>query len=249
MPREVFSNSRRAIFFGPLNSCNKCHQQEMQCLHYWAALLTSPFIYCHLEYRNVGLLLSSLLEWNNSFGKKTQLLKSHSQRAAWTRFNQSWLPLLDTNMQNSPSSLWSLKCHIPFCFMLLIPVDCENTLVPKLLQIFELKFKNSFLFSMFVGFDNQANIENKSYGHGYPTWGEGRCTAKHREENQRFLKTLPLEVTCSILETDVICRRAALHVDMYRHCGFAVAPEGSQRPRALLQCQESVKVDKKQSRF
>lgn len=49
--------------------------------------------------------------------------------------------------------------------------------------------------------------------------------------------------------SDVIWRGYALHLDMYRHCGLAVAPESSQLPWALLQCQESVKVDKKQSSF
>lgn len=95
----------------------------------------------------------------------SNLLKSHSKSAAWARFNQFWLPLLYTNMQNYPSRLWSLKRHISFCFMLLIPVDCENTPVLRLLQTFELTTKQ--------------NIESKSYGHGYSTWGQGRCMAKH----------------------------------------------------------------------
>lgn len=140
----------------------------------------------------------------------SNLLKSHSQNAAWTRLKQFWLPLLYTNMQNYPSRLWSLKCHTPFCFMLLIPVDSKNTPVLRWLQTFELTTKQ--------------NIENKSYGHGHPTWGSF------------------LGVTFFILET------LMLSVDTYRHwvcCGA----ENSRLPWALLQCQESIKVDKKQSSF
>lgn len=93
----------------------------------------------------------------------SNLLKSHSQSAAWTRLNQFWLPLLYTNMQNYPSRLWSLKCHVPFCFMLLMPVDCKNTPVLRLFQTLELT--------------TMQNIENKCYGHGYTTWRQGRCMA------------------------------------------------------------------------
>lgn len=50
-----------------------------------------------------------------------------SQNAAQIRLNQFWLPLLYTNMQSYPSRLWPLKCHILFCFMLVIPVGCKNS--------------------------------------------------------------------------------------------------------------------------
>lgn len=125
MPRKVFSNSRQGFFFflvpwihainvssRRLNACTV----EQPCPQVLLSIVT---------HSTEMLGCSWALFWSETtlFERKSSccfsnLLKSHSQSAAWTRLNQFWLPLLYTNMQNYPSRLWSLNVTSPFvsCF-------------------------------------------------------------------------------------------------------------------------------------